>query len=181
MGKRNKRTLAEGAFPTIFCYSEPTKKRKTSEKRLEKNKNSEIAEQLIASTSNHNESGLHLQQETSKEFRHESSTDTNPVTVPPYASKKDCSVQTNNTKIKLKSVKIQCSESIPCNECKKNRTLIKIIKRILIGCHSKSCNTNLSFPSDQDICISANVNPIFSTPIKAGELDSEKESDLLLY
>ena len=30
---------------------------------------------------------------------------------------------------------------------------------------------------DQDICISANVNPLFSTPIKAGELDSEKESD----
>ena len=177
MGTRNKRTLAEGAIPTIFCYSQPTKKRKKSEKRQEKKQNSE----LIASTSNDNESDLHLQQETSNEFCHESSTDTNPVTVPPYASKKDCSVQTNNTKIKLKSVKIQCSESIPCNECKKNRTLIKIIKRILIGCHSKSCNTNLSFPSDQDICISANVNPIFSTPIKAGELDSEKESDLLLY
>ena len=81
----------------------------------------------------------------------------------------------------MKSVKTQCSESIPCNECKKKRTLIKIIKRIPIGSHSKSCNTNLSFPPDQDICISANVNQLFSTPIKAGELDSEKESDLLLY
>ena len=58
MRTRNKRTLAEGA---IFCYSQPTKKRKTSEKRQEKNKNSEIVEQLIASSSNDNESGLHLQ------------------------------------------------------------------------------------------------------------------------
>ena len=87
MGKRNKRTLAEGANPTIFCYSQPTKKRKT-EKRQEKNKNSEIVEQLIASTSNDNESDLHLQQETSNEFRHESSADTNPVTVPLVCLKK---------------------------------------------------------------------------------------------
>ena len=113
MGTRNKRTLAEGAIPTILCYSQPTKKRKTSEKRQEKNKNSEIVEQLIASTSNDNESDLHLQQKTSNEFRHESSTDTNPVTVSSYASKKYCSFQTNNTKIKLKSVKNQCSEPIP--------------------------------------------------------------------
>ena len=48
--------------------------------------------------------------------------------------------------------------------------LIKITKRIPIGSHSKPCNTDLSFPPDQDICI-------FSTPIKAGEVDSEKESD----
>ena len=54
MGTRNKRTLAEGAIPTIFCYSQPTKKRKISEKRQEKKKNNEIAEQLIASTSNDN-------------------------------------------------------------------------------------------------------------------------------
>ena len=33
MGTRNKRTLAEGAIPTIFCYSQPMKKRKTSEKK----------------------------------------------------------------------------------------------------------------------------------------------------
>ena len=141
-----------------------------------KNKNSEIVEQLIVSTSNDNESDLHLQQETSNELLHES-TDTNPVTVPSHASKKDCSVQTNNTKIKLKSFKTQCSEPIPCDDCKKKRTLIKIKKRIPIGSHSKSCNTDLSFPPDQDICISANVNPLFLTPIKAGELVSEKESD----
>ena len=152
-------------------------KRKTSEKRQEKNKNSEIVEQLIATTSNDNESDLHLQQETSNEFRHESSADTNPVTVPSYASKKDFSVQTNNKKIKLKSVKTQCSEPIPCDDCKKKRTLIKITKRIPIGSHSKSCNTDLLFPPDQNICISANVNPLISTTIKAGELDSEKESD----
>ena len=91
--------------------------------------------------------------------------------------KKDSSVQTNNTKIKLKSVKTQCSKPIPCDDCKKKRTFIKITKRITIGSHSKSCNTDLSFPPDQAICISANVNPLFSTPIKAGELDSEKESD----
>ena len=65
MGTRNKRTLAESAIPTIFCYSQPTKKRKTAEKRQEKNKNSEIVEQLIASTLNDNESDLHLQQEPS--------------------------------------------------------------------------------------------------------------------
>ena len=47
-----------------------------------------LKEQLIASTSNDNESDFHLQQETSNEFRHESSTDKNPVTVPSYASKK---------------------------------------------------------------------------------------------
>ena len=88
METRNKRTLPEGAIPTIFCYSQPTKKRKTSEKSLEKTQNSEVVEQLIASTSNDNESDLHLQQETSHGFRHESSTDTNPVTVPSYASKK---------------------------------------------------------------------------------------------
>ena len=33
MGTRNKRTLAEGAIPTIFCYSQPTKKRKTEKGR----------------------------------------------------------------------------------------------------------------------------------------------------
>ena len=60
MGTRNKRTLAEGAIPTTFCYSQPTKTRKTSEKRQKKNKTSEIVEQLIASTSNDNESDLHL-------------------------------------------------------------------------------------------------------------------------
>ena len=58
----------------MFCYSQPTKKRKTSKKRQEENKNSETVEQLNASTSNDNESNLHLQQETSNEFRHESST-----------------------------------------------------------------------------------------------------------
>ena len=182
MGTRNKRTLAEGAIPTIFCYSQPTKKRKT-EKREEKNKNSEIVEQLIASTSNDNESDYNKKhiyiynKKLSNEFSHESSTDTNPVTVPSYASKKDRFVQTNSTKIKLKSVKTQCSEPIPWDDCKKKRTLIKITKRIPIGSHSKSCNTDLSFPPDQDMRISANVNPLFSTPIKAGELDSEKESD----
>ena len=77
----------------------------------------------------------------------------------------------------MKSVKTQCSEPIPCDDCKKKRTLIKITKRIPIASHIKSCNTDLSFPPEQDICISANVNPLFSTPIKAGELDSEKESD----
>ena len=117
MGTKNKRTLAEGAIPTTFCYSQPTKKCKKSEKRQEKKQNSE----LIASTSNDNESDLHLQQETSNEFCHESSTDTNPVTVPSYASKKDCSVQTNNTKIKLKSVKTEYSEPILCDDCKKKR------------------------------------------------------------
>ena len=102
--------------------------------------------------------------------------------MPLYASKTDCSVQKNNTKIKLKSVKTQCSERIPCDDCKKKRTLVKITKRIPIGSHSKSCNADskscnadLSFPPDQNI--SANVNPLFSTPVKAGELDSEKESD----
>ena len=88
MGTRNKRMLTEGAIPTIFCYSQPMKKCETSDKRQEKNKNSEIVEQLIAFTWNDNESDLHLQQETSNEFCHESSTDTNPVTVPLYASKK---------------------------------------------------------------------------------------------
>ena len=58
----------------MFCYSQPTKKRKTSKKRQEENKNSETVQQLNASTSNDNESNLHLQQETSIEFRHESST-----------------------------------------------------------------------------------------------------------
>ena len=76
----------------------------------------------------------------------------------------------------MKSVKTQCSEPIPCDDCKKKRTLIKITKRTPIGSHSKSCNTDLTFPPDQDICISANVNPLFSTPIKAREIDSEKES-----
>ena len=180
MGTRNKRMLTEGAIPTIFCYTQPTKKCETSDKRQEKNKNSEIVEQLIAFTWNDNESDLHLQQETSNEFCHESSTDTNPVTVPLYASEKDCSVQTNNAKIKLKSIKTQCSELIPCDDCKKKRTLIKITKRIPIGSHSNSCNSDLSFPPDQDICISASVYPLFSAPIKAGELDSEKESDTLL-
>ena len=92
MGTRNKRTLAEGAIPTIFCHSQPTKKRKTSEKRQERIKNSEIIEQLIASTSN---DGRYLQQETSIEFRHElSSTHTNPLKLKDslYAAKKDCSV-----------------------------------------------------------------------------------------
>ena len=95
------------------------------------------------------------------EFRHESSTDTNPVTVPLYASKKDCSVQTNNTKLKLKFVKIQYSEPIPCDDCKKKITLIKITKRIPIGSHSKSCNTDLSFPPGQDICISGKRKSTF--------------------
>ena len=77
----------------------------------------------------------------------------------------------------MKSVKTQCSEAIPCNDWRKKKTLIKVTKKILIGSHSKSCNTDLSLPLDQDICISANVNPLFSTPIKAGWLDSEKEND----
>ena len=88
MEKRNKKTLAEGAIPTIFCYSQPTKKRKTLEKRQEKNKNSEIVEQVIPSTSNDNESDLHLQQETSNEFRHESSTGMNAVNSPLVCLKK---------------------------------------------------------------------------------------------
>ena len=91
--------------------------------------------------------------------------------------KKDCPVQTNNTKIKLKFVKTQCSKPIACNNCEKKRTLIKITKRIPIWSHSKSCNTNLSISPDQHPCISANVNPLFSTAIKAGELDSGKERD----
>ena len=64
MRTRNNRMLAEGAIPTIFCYSERTKKREISEKRKEK------------------------KQETSNEFCHESSTGANPVTFPLYASKK---------------------------------------------------------------------------------------------
>ena len=77
----------------------------------------------------------------------------------------------------MKSVKTQCSERIPCDDCKKKRTLIKITKRIPIGSYSKSGNIDLSFPPDHDLCISASVYQLFSTPIKAGELDSEKESD----
>ena len=59
----------------------------------------------------------------------------------------------------------------------RKKELIKITKRIPIGSHSKFCNTDLSFPPDQDICILANENPLFSTSVKAGELDSEKESE----
>ena len=113
MGTRNKRTLTEGAIPTIFCYSQATKKRKTSEQGQEKNKNSEIVEQL-----DDNESDLHLQQETSNKFCHESSTETNPV----------IRIRMTQKKIALFKQTIQKSEPIPCGDCKKKKTLIKITK-----------------------------------------------------
>ena len=162
-------------FQQYFATHNQWKNVKHQIKGRKKSKNSEIVEQLIASTWNDNESYLYTF--TTRNFKwilswiinwYKSS---NSALV---CLKKDCSVQTNNTKTKLKSVKTQCSKPIPCEDCKKKRTLIKITKIIPIGSHSNSWNSNLSFPPDQGICISANVYLLFSAPIKAGELHSEK-------
>ena len=71
--------MLKALFQQYFATHNQRKKLKHQKKSRKKTKAVRL---LIAGTSNDNESDLHLQQETSNEFRHESSTDMNPVTVP---------------------------------------------------------------------------------------------------
>jgi len=89
---------------------------------------------------------------------------------------KDSSVQTNETKTKMKSVKTQCLEPTHCNKCIQKPALIKITKRNRFMTHSKSNNTDLSFSPFEKVVFSTAHKPSTSTPVKDFDLDLSFET-----
>ena len=145
-------------MPTIFCFSEPPKRRKTSEKRTESAAKSEVIRSLLSN----NETLVTTNNDDSSEFFDNFANEEEPFLY--NTGSKDISIQTISTSVKTKSVKTQCSEPIPCNTCSKKPTPIKITRRIPFGTHSKSCNTELSFPPNINVVMMAEEVPRASTP-----------------
>ena len=149
MGNKQKRKLTTHAVPTIFSFSVPQKRRRTTERRLERTETSETIKRLMI-----DEDREELPEPPLKTMTNEKN------------NKKDSSVQTENKQPNSKSVKVQCSEPIPCEKCTKKPTLIKISKRTPFNTRSKSCNTDLSFDPFHTVTFSIDCDSVVSTPVK---------------
>ena len=108
MGVKKKRQLTTNAVPTVFSFAVPQKRRRTTERRLERAEASETLKRIMIDEVDKEElqaSLLPLDEMTNGKN-----------------NKKDSYVQTENNQPKLKSVKFQCSEPISFGKCtKKNQ------------------------------------------------------------
>ena len=168
LGTKRKRPFIDDAVPTIFCFSEPPRKRKISEKRTETARKTEMVRSLLYS----NEVD-ELPEPNSSDFMNFSGSTNEPSST---IKTKEISIQTVCQQVKTKSRKTQCSEVIPCESCKKKITPIKITKRKPFGTHSKGCNTEISFSPKADISFNIiRETPMSSTPVKQkDDLDLSK-------
>ena len=175
MGTKRKRKLMEKAVPTIFSFSIPPKQRKLSAKRSERYEKSETVRKLIMDNEQEN---IAVAEGNEHDFSFPALVTTEPLSRLEIKTK-ECSVQTQNTAPKTKSVKIQCTEPIPCEKCECNQPLIKVSKRTPFNTRSKCCNTDLSFSPFADVtfsivCDSDGLNP--STPSKDPFWDEDVET-----
>ena len=153
MGVKQKRQLATNAVPTVFSFTVPQKRRRTTEQRLERAERNETVKRIMID-------------EDDREELQESLLPLDVMTNGKN-NKKDSYVQTENNQPKLKSVKVQCSEPISFEKCtKKNPTLIKISKKTPLNTRSKSCNTDLSFNPFNKVVFTIDSGPVVSTPVK---------------
>ena len=167
MGTKDKRKLNDDAVPTKFSFLQPPKRRKMTEERLAKSNKIETINQLLSASTK-------VTNETENSYLL-----TGPL-------KRDCTIQTDAIKekvIKTRSIKIQCyiPNPNPCKNCSQsNPVAIKITKRTPFGTRSKRCNTDLSFPANQDISLTTvNPNPVLcSTPVKEPDFDTSESPPL---
>ena len=107
MGVKQKRQLTTNAVPTVFSFTVPQKRRRTTERRLERAERNETVKRIMIDEDDREElqeSLLPLDEMTNG---------TN--------NKKDSYVQTENNQPKLKSVKVQYSEPISFEKCTKKK------------------------------------------------------------
>lgn len=154
MGTKRKRKLKEDAVPTKFSFSNPVKRRQTTEQRVQIRDRKNLATQLLseASCSSTSNSSLVVDEvEVSNEA------------VP--AVKKDAAVQ---TKVNTKSKSTQYNGV----KCIKKPDLINVPKRTPIMHFSKGCNTDISFkPFDHVNMYVSNDANFQSTPVKGDYSD----------
>ena len=153
MGTKSKRLLKDDAVPTKFSFSSSPKRRKLTEKRVEKIEQRKLVTKLLMDASCSSTSSCLPTYDDVVEISIDS------------VVKKEIAVQTN--RVQTKSKKTQWNDVTPCEKCAKRPTIIKLPKLTPVRHYSSGCNTELSFkPWEHVNMYVSNNRNLQSTPVK---------------